>query len=257
MQRTQLPAAVSALLVEIVGSAAHPLAPDMAEWLGTSKRFRAFAEAYRDKIRKKARSARDPEGLHDLRCELAVAYLLVQEPRFTVQYEPQGVGGQRAPDFTVLYKGHLPFHLEVTRQRARPRDASNAPVPAAPNGEDARLAGTVCEKLGQMQPGAINVLALLADGEPYQEADVVATTRALLRRASNKEEAYFTRHGFGDSRDFLHRYQRLSGLLLITGWQHGPDTRTLLWENNQARHPIPAAILAILRRMANAPPNSP
>ena len=246
MARTQLPNVISTLLVEIFGTVAHPLALEMAEWMDTSKRFRVFTETYRDKIRKKVRHVQDHEGLHDLWGELAVAYFLLQESRFTVQYELRNASKQRAPDFTILFKDNLPFHLEVTRLHARPRDMSSTPYR-----EDTRLANTLCAKLGQMQPGAINILAMLTEGEPYEEADVVATTRALLMRASNKEEAYFAGHGFSNSRDFLHRYQRLSGILLITGWQRGADPHTLLWENNQARRPIPGAMLTILRRMAS------
>ena len=90
--------------------------------MGTSKRFRVFTETYRDKIRKKVRNTHDREGLLDLRCELGVAYFLLQEPRFTVQYELHGAGQRRAPDFTIIFKDHLAFHLEVTRLHPRPRD---------------------------------------------------------------------------------------------------------------------------------------
>jgi hypothetical protein len=261
MARTQLPNAIGSLITEIFGSGAlngasldsvaYPLALEMADWMGTSKRFREFAETYRDKIRKKVRTIHDPEGLRDLQCELAIAYCLLQEPRFSVQYELRSASQQRAPDFTILFKAHLPFYLEVTRLHTKPRDTSSAP-----SGEDARLANTLCEKLGQMQQGAINVLAVMAEDQTYEEADVVATTRSLLMRAANKDEAYFARHGFGDSRDFLHQYQRLSGMLLIAGWQRGAEPHTLVWENNQARHPIPSALLAILRRMISAVPDS-
>jgi hypothetical protein len=261
MARTQLPSAISTLIEELFGSGAldgasldsvtHPLALEMAEWMGTSKRFRVFAETYRDKIRKKVRTIHDPEGLRDLQCELAVAYHLSQEPRFSVQYELRSAGQQRAPDFTILFKEHLPFHLEVTRLHTKSRDTSSVQ-----SGEDARLVNTLCEKLGQMQPGAINVLAVMTEDQPYEEADVVATTRSLLMRATNKDEAYFAWHGFGDSRDFLHQYQRLSGMLLIAGWQRGAEPHTLVWINNQARNPIPGALLTSLRRMMSAVPNS-
>ncbi len=244
MVHTQSSNAISTLLVDILGSVTHPLALEMAEWMSTSKRFRVFAEAYRDKIRKKVRTLRDREGLSDLRCELAMAYFLLQEPRLSVQYELQSANKQRAPDFTVTFRENLPFHLEVTRLHARPREGSSAP-----GGADARLANALSAKLGQMQSGAINVLALFAEGDVYGEADIVATTRALLRRASGKEEAYFAWHGFSGSRDFLHRYQRLSGILLVAGSRQAAGTHTVLWENNQARQPIPGAIRTILGRV--------
>jgi hypothetical protein len=249
MAHPQLPNAISTLLVELFGAMTHPLAHETADWLIASKRFRAFAETYRDKIRKKARPTHDREGLRDLRCELATAYLLLQEPRFTVRYELLNASKQRAPDFTVLFKDNLPFHVEVTRLRARPGDTSPAPA-----GEDTRLAHSVCGKLGQMQPAAINVLVIWTDGEPYTETGMIATTRALVLRAANKEDAYFAWHGFGDARDFLHQYQRLSGMLLIPDWRRGTGTEVLMWENNQARFPIPGAVRTILRKLGKSGP---
>src|SRR5512146_973269 len=112
MAGTQLPSAIGILLDEIFGSVGrldhldhvshpghvgHPLAPEMAAWMGTSKRFRVFVETYCDKIRKKVRNLHDQEGQRDLWCELAMAYWLLQEPRFSVQYELHSAGKQRAP----------------------------------------------------------------------------------------------------------------------------------------------------------------
>ena len=38
------------------------MAQELLEWLAGSARFRAFAEAHRDKIRKKVRGATDADG---------------------------------------------------------------------------------------------------------------------------------------------------------------------------------------------------
>lgn len=47
------------------------------QWLRESRRFRAFAETYRDKIRKKLRHAQDEDTLKDLYYELETAYRLM------------------------------------------------------------------------------------------------------------------------------------------------------------------------------------
>src|SRR4051794_28238782 len=57
-----------ALLTELFGSTTQPLARQCAIWLRSSRRFRAFVETYRDKIRKKAGVARDEEACRDLEC---------------------------------------------------------------------------------------------------------------------------------------------------------------------------------------------
>src|ERR1041385_8142024 len=92
------------LLAEAFGDATHPLAAQCARWMDESGRFGAFVAAYRTKIRKKVRGLRDEEGRGDLLFELATAHRLLQERRFTIEYEKYGVGKQRAPDFTVTFK---------------------------------------------------------------------------------------------------------------------------------------------------------
>src|SRR6476620_11818016 len=103
------------LLSYIFGNTRLPLAVQCAQWLGTSPRFRLFLETYRDKIRKKVRGVPAAEGYRDLQAELATALFLVEERRFSVEYEKFGVGKQRGPDFSVTFKTHLVFHVEVTR----------------------------------------------------------------------------------------------------------------------------------------------
>ena len=46
------------------------MARELLEWLMGSARFRTFAEAHRDKIRKKFRGATDAASLRDVRAEL-------------------------------------------------------------------------------------------------------------------------------------------------------------------------------------------
>ena len=83
------------LLAYLFDGSEHVLYAQVESFIRASRPFRAFAETYRDKIRKKLRIAKDAEGLQDLRLELEIAYLLVQERKFKVEYEKHGVGKQR------------------------------------------------------------------------------------------------------------------------------------------------------------------
>src|SRR4051794_5809737 len=103
----------SDLLPYIFTNTRLPLALQFADWVQASPRFRVFAETYRDKIRKKVRQINDAEGYRDLQAELATAYFLAQERKFLVEYEKYGVGKQRGPDFSVTYKSHIRFDVEV------------------------------------------------------------------------------------------------------------------------------------------------
>jgi len=127
------------------GAPPHTLTP-LDRWLRNSPRFAAFAETYRDKIRKKLRAARDDEGLRDVLCELETAYCLLREPRFDVAYEAHAITKTRAPDLTLTYRTHTVMNVEVARVRSQ----------TALDAE--RLLNLVCGKLGQMLAGSVNVL---------------------------------------------------------------------------------------------------
>ena len=224
------------LIAYLFGADRSPLAADVGSWLVASSRFRAFAETYRDKIRKKARGLRDDEGRRDLAFELSIALRLLDERRFALEYESYGVG-QRAPDFRVTFRSQVRFNVEVRRLRPQ------APTPDPP-ADTARLIRAVCDKLGQLPPSMINVLVLGADG-PSFPADVLAAAMLWLQdRAARKDEVLFQQRGFTGTRDFLRHYRRLSGALWLAGELGAP--RSSLWRNPQARHPLPADLARAL-----------
>jgi hypothetical protein len=208
-----------------------------------SPRFRAFAETYRDKIRKKVRGITEAEGYRDLQAELATAYFLVPERRFLVEYEKYGVGKQRGPDFSVTYKTHTRFDVEVTRLRVL--SGALASAPAAP--DPGKLANTLCAKLAQLPPSMVNILVLAADDAPYSGDDLaIALSGAatlLLERAERKDDEFFTRRGFVGARDFFKHYSRLSAIRLVT-----PEGPPVLRLQPRARHPLPPELATILRR---------
>ena len=243
MPRLTIP--VDELIAYLFSADRFSLAAEVGPWLVASRRFRAFAETYRDKIRKKARGLRDDEGRRDFAFELAIALRLLEERRFALEYESYGVG-QRAPDFRVTFRGRLRFTVEVRRLR---RLASTAGAPAAP----ARLIRAVCDKLGQLPPGMINVLVLGADGPSSDAEALVPATLWLQDRAAHKDEALFQQRGFTGVRDFLRHYQRLSGAMWLTGEPGAP--RASLWHNPQARHPLPADLARALSNAVNVSPS--
>jgi hypothetical protein len=226
---------IDELIAYLFGTGA--LAAEIGPWLA-SPRFRAFAETYRDKIRKKTRGLRDEEGRRDFAFELAVASRLLQERRFAIEYESYGAD-KRAPDFRVTFRSGLRFNVEV--RRLREATPASAPIEAA------RLIRVVCDKLGQLPPAMINVLAIGTDGRS-SAADTIASAMLWLQdRAAHKDEAFFRERGFAGTRDFLRHYQRLSGAL----WLVSESGQSLgLWSNPQARHRLPADLARALSQGA-------
>lgn len=236
MQRPTIP--IDDLIAYLFGADHSPLADEVGLWVAASTRFRAFAETYRDKIRKKARGVRDDEGRHDLTFELAVAVRLLAERRFALEYESYGVG-KRAPDFRVTFRNQLRFNVEVRRLRRPP------PTPGAP-ADPGPLVRALCDKLGQLPPSMINVLVLGADG-PSSAAEALGPAMLWLQeRAAHKDEALFLQRGFTGVRDFLRHYQRLSGALWLAG--EPVAARATLWRNPQARHSLPADLARALSK---------
>jgi len=231
------------LLTHIFARDAHALAAQFAVWLASSARFRAFAEQYRDKIRKKVRGIRDLEGLMDLTFELEIAYLLLSEQRFAVEYEKGGVGKQRGPDFCVTFRTHIPFNVEVKRLRASTTSRADAPP------EYSRIASTACQKIGQLPAGMINVLAISSDSGPSHASDVAAAMAGLRTRAERKDDPFFTRRGFLGASDFLKQYQRLSAVLFYTHPIDGDGPLIQLWLNPIARQRPPNDLRNALQRL--------
>ena len=222
------------LLPYIFGNTRLPLAVQFAHWVQASPRFRVFAETYRDKIRKKVCGIAEAEGYRDLQAELAVAYFLAREPQFLVEYERYGVGKQRGPDFSVTYKTHIRFDIEVTRLRGGPAGA----IP-----EPGKLVNALCAKLPQLPPGLMNLLVLATDEVPFGTDDLAGASRLLQERAEHKDDDFFSRRGFLGARDFLRQCARLSAVRLTV-----PGAAPVLWLYAQARHPLPPDLASILRR---------
>jgi len=234
---------INELLTHIFETKTHALAAQFGLWLVSSVRFRAFAEQYRDKIRKKVRSNRDQEGLKDLTFELEIAYLMLSERRFAVEYEKGGVGKQRGPDFCVTFRANTRFNVEVKRLRASDIDRTTEPL------EHGRIASTVCQKIGQLSTGMINLLAISSDSERYHASDVAAAIAGLRTRAERKDDPFFTRRGFLGAGDFLKQYQRLSAVLFHTPLAANDEQPDQLWLNAIARQRLPNDLRNAIQRL--------
>lgn len=205
------------LLTYLFDGKPHPLSPQVAAWLATSRRFATFTTAFRTKIRKKLHATREQEGLDDLRLELETTYL-----------PPQGQGG-RCPDFAVTFTTHAVFMLEVTWQRPLPED------PPTPERAAERLGSAVCGKLGQLLPQHSNVL-VIGLGAPCSVPDLHALMHRVQYRAERNDPGVVQRHRFRDPADFFRHYGRLSEVL-VCGPQGG---QVVGWSNPQAKRPLPA-----------------
>lgn len=225
MARATAPGVVVERLAQhlLEGAAGEALAAELTDWLGGSARFRAFAEAHRDKIRKKLRSAAGSEALRDVRAELRTASLLLTDRRIDLAFEAYG-SGKRGPDFTVAFRGARTFNLEVTRLRRAPGAAA--------------FDGSLLTKLRQLPPSAPNALLVAIEGESAEALDVAATIRRLRAQADAKDESFFARRGFDGTRGFYERFLRLGAVLV---WCEGAagDQRAALWTNGSARIALP------------------
>jgi hypothetical protein len=220
----------------------HSLAPSMVKWLSSSRRFTAFVETFRDKIRKKLRTTRDPEMLLDLRLELETAYLLLQEQPFSLVYEPQ-CEQKRCPDFAVTFTTSLTFMVEITRLRSVL--LPDQPFTTATGVEP--LADTIFSKLGQLLPGQSNILIVGVDSLHLTQSDLQAVMLRIQQRAERSDPSFWQRYRLKDRADFFRHYQRLSEIL-VRGLQLQADAPVVGWINPQAKNPLTGKVRTAFQR---------
>lgn len=207
------------LLALLFDDPADETALTIARWTRESRRFNAFVDDNRTKIRKKLRTATTPESLRSVMLELEVARHFVQDPRCRVEYEHYGQGKLRSPDLTVVFRQWTQVNLEVTQF-------------AASGDVETKLIGVTCGKLGQMIPDHANALVLCCLEGDLTLDDVSSSMKRLKLIVEKREDELLQRHGFDDPAGFFKRFQWLSAIVL---WPAGD-----VWTNPQARRPLPA-----------------
>ena len=239
------------LLTTLFDGQSHLLAAPMTAWLASSRRFTAFVTANHTKIRKKLRTAQEPESLRDLQLELETAYLLLREKPLSLAYEPQHRDLGRSPDFAVTFTTSLVFMVEVTRLRsAQPKTSSETQSPntmltVPPLGD--RFTDMLCDKLGQLLPQRSNLLLVGVEAPHLNHSDLNAAMLRVQQRAEGNDSSMVQRYGFRDRADFFRHYGRLSALLVR--WiplQAGEPV--VIWVNPQAKYPLPAKVRTVLSR---------
>jgi hypothetical protein len=215
---------IDRLMEHLFGEApASAMADELSAGLAGSRRFRAFVDANRDKIRKKLRGAVDDGARQDVRAELRVAQLLLADRRIELAFEPYGssIGG---PDFLVTYRGHPAFNLEVTRRR-----------PGSRSGADG---GALLAKLRQLPPSVANVVLVAAEGGRAEPLDIAAAMRSLQVRADAGDDRFFAERGLDGTRGFRQRSLRLGAVI---GWfeTRSGEARVIRWTNPSARIAVP------------------
>jgi hypothetical protein len=223
------------LLAEIFEGRQTRLYREFGGWLRDSRRFTAFAGQYRGKIRAKLKRVRGQSGMLDLAAELQTASLLLAEDRFTVEYEKYAATRQRGPDFTVTFKTHTLFNVEVRR-------IAGAELEESGDAATVKLMSVLWDKVGQVPAGMVNLLWLAAESE-IAEADVARAAAILRQLAEHKAEDFFTRRGFESAAVFLKQYRRLSGVVL-----HRLGANAV-WLNSLAQHKAPPEIVNALLRL--------
>ena len=220
-------AQVASLLAELDAAEDQPLREACSGWATTSPRFRTFLAEHATKIARKLRTAEGIEGRRDVLLELYAAHRLLLDRSITLEYERYAAGKTRGPDFTATFKTHTLFNVEVRRLRG-----TNA-------GDFGRWASVIGDKLRQMPPSIANVLLAGCDADLAPTLDVAAAMARLRALAERHDDDFFARRGLPGAKDYLRQLQRLSAIVLISGWEGTSGGAASLWLNAQAKHPLP------------------
>jgi hypothetical protein len=213
------------------------LAKELLEWIEGSPRFAAFAETYRDKIRKKIRVAKDSEGLLDLRGELEVAYRLLGDKRLEVEYEPYASGKGRGADFAVNYRTNLKFNVEIARMHANELEFADT------RRNEERVLRIVLEKLGQMQTNIPNLLMIHVHEKVAKEIELGKLMQGIKNKADRGGESFYAHSRYSKAAEFYKDFLRLSAILL---W----ELRAQAWVNKQAKVALDEKVMRLVRTIA-------
>lgn len=227
---------IDELLDSIFGHKRPSFYAEFANWVRSSRRFKGLTVTYQTKMRAKLQRVPDEDSMQDLRAELEAAVQLLGDERFTLEYEKYAASKQRGPDFTVTFKTHTPFNVEVRRIRRAEWDQAD---------HDARtfkLVTVLCEKLGQLPPSIVNLLWLTSDYTITLD-DLARAITTLRQLADSQDTEFLTRRGFQNTADFYKQLRRLSAIIL-----HQPDGNRV-WLNLLAKHkPLPEIVTVIQTR---------
>ncbi len=105
-----------------------------------------------------------------------------------------------------------------------------------------KVMAVLCDKVGQMPSGIINLLWLIAERE-LSEADLTRAVTTLRQLAERKTEDFFTRRGFESAAGFLKQYRQLGAIVLH---QSGEN---VIWLNSLAQRKTPPEIVNALKRL--------
>lgn len=239
---------IDELLTYLFDGKPHILAASIANWLASSRRFTAFVNTHHTKIRKKLRVAQGQENLRDLQLELETAYLLLRERSLNLTYEPQHPDLGRSPDFAATFTTSLVFMVEVTRLRTVQSMTSlgaQENIGGTPLSD--RFSDMLCSKLGQMLSQRSNLLLVGVEALQVTHSEVHATMLRIQQRAEGNDSTIVKKHGFRDRADFFQNYQRLSAILL-RGIPMQAGKPVVIWDNPQAKYPLPAKVRTALSR---------
>ena len=242
---------IDELVFQLLGDDPQTLTLVFRHWLSTSRRFRTFAERYQTKIRAKLRSPGDVETLQDLLFELVCARWLLQEKRFQLAYEEQGLRTAPAPDFTVHFTTKARFYVEVTR--IRPSATAKDQILGEPDAYTNKLFYVIFDKLSQLQTGASNLLLIGLDPKVLAGNNVDELLKQMRLRIESGDPALLTRGRVQTPAEFFKQYYALSAILFYfvspSSDASSASLVPLLWLNQAAKYPLLTQVQTILRQL--------
>jgi hypothetical protein len=106
----------------------------------------------------------------------------------------------------------------------------------------------VCSKLGQLLLQRSNLLLVGMEAPQLTHRDIHAAMLRVQQRAEGNDSTVIHRYGFRDRADFFHHYQRFSALLVRGGTPLQAGEPVVIWDNPQAKYPLPAKVRTVLSR---------
>jgi hypothetical protein len=126
------------------------------------------------------------------------------------------------------------------------------------NTEERKVCEAICQKLGQMLPGMMNILLIRSTGTTFNKRNLSDAVALMDEMVKKRDDDFFVKNGLTGVQDYRDKLRNLSGILFKSGYKITRDGWTdepsLFWCNDMAEVAIPEDVQHFFETVVSSHP---